>query len=326
MQIEMRDIATIQPYENNPRRNDDSIDAVSASIKEYGFRQPIVIDETGVVIVGHSRLRAAVKLGMQKVPVHIAIGLTPQQAKAYRLADNQTATLSTWDDDKLTAELMELQKQGFDLDLTGFGSEQLNELMNIPTDGLTDPDEVPAPPDEATTKPGDLIILGNHRLYCGDSSKPKDVDLLLGGATIQLVNTDPPYNVKVEPRSNNAIAAGNSSFAVPKKRTHHQSFDVARSGEKQATHKKLRAKDRPLANDFVTDQAFDEMLDAWFGNMARVLDRGRSLYMQSVYMGRLRQCRQLPSTPQETWPLLQSGHYLGQAASGTDQERLHGSA
>ena len=121
-------------------------------------------------------------------------------------------TLEAWDDDKLTAELMDLQKQDYDLDYTGFRSEQLNELINVPTDGLNDPDEIPEKPDEATTKPIDLIILGNHRLYCGDSSKPEDVDRLLGGATIHLVNTDPPYNVKVEHRSNNAIVAGLSSF------------------------------------------------------------------------------------------------------------------
>jgi DNA modification methylase len=108
------------------------------------------------------------------------------------------------------------------------------------------------------------------------------VDRLLDGATIQLVNTDPPYNVKVEPRSNNAIAAGNSSFANPNK--HHQKFDLERHPEKaKATHKKMRAKDRPLANDFVTDEAFDALLDAWFGNMARVLEAGRGFYIWGGY-------------------------------------------
>lgn len=281
MQVDIRPIDSIKPYPNNPRQNDCGVDAVADSLKEFGWRQPIVVDEDGVVVVGHTRLKAALKLGMTEVPVHVAFGLTPSQLQAYRIADNQTATLSAWDDDKLTAELMDLQKQGFDLDLTGFGSEQLNELMNVPTDGLTDPDEIPSPPDEAITKPGDLIILGNHRLYCGDSSKPEDVDLLLGGATIQLVNTDPPYNVKVEPRSNNAIAAGLSSFEST---THHQKMDVARHPAKaQATHKKLRAKDRPLANDFVSDEAFDEMLDAWFGNIARVLEPGRCAYIWGGY-------------------------------------------
>jgi len=142
-------------------------------------------------------------------------------------------------------------------------------------------DEVPEPPDEATTQPGDLWILGDHRLLCGDSSKPKDLDRLLDGQPIHLCNTDPPYNVKVEPRSNNAIAAGLSSFQGPK---HHQKLDVERHpGKAKPTGKKLRAKDRPLANDFVTDEQFDALLDAWFGNIARVLVPGRALYCWGGY-------------------------------------------
>jgi DNA modification methylase len=139
---------------------------------------------------------------------------------------------------------------------------------------------VPAPPDAAITQPGDLWILGNHRLLCGDSSNPADVDRLLGGAAVHLINTDPPYNVKVEPRSNNAIAAGLSSFEV----THHQKMDVVRHPEKaRPTGKKLRAKDRPLANDFVSDEAFEQMLHAWFGNLARVLLPGRGFYIWGGY-------------------------------------------
>jgi DNA modification methylase len=119
---------------------------------------------------------------------------------------------------------------------------------------------VPVPPDEAVTKPGELWVLGNHRLLCGDSSKPADVDRLLGGASIHLVNTDPPYNVKVEPRSKNAIAARLSSFAGT---THHQGFDLPRDKTKsKPTTKKLRPKDRPLANDFVSDAEFDQLLAA----------------------------------------------------------------
>ena len=147
--------------------------------------------------------------------------------------------------------------------------------------GLCDPDEVPEPPDEATTRPGDLWKLGDHRLLCGDSSKPEDVDRLLEGATIHLVNTDPPYNVKVEPRSNNAIAAGLSSFQGTK---HHQRFDVNRHPEKaKPTGRKLRPKDRPLANDYVSEEAFDKLLAAWFGNIARVLIPGRSFYIWGGY-------------------------------------------
>jgi site-specific DNA-methyltransferase (adenine-specific) len=105
MHVELRPIASIRPYDNNPRLNDAAVDAVAASIKEFGFRQPIVVDEDGVIIVGHTRYKAALKLGMTEVPVHVAVGLSPAQAKAYRIADNQTATIATWDDDKLYQEL-----------------------------------------------------------------------------------------------------------------------------------------------------------------------------------------------------------------------------
>src|SRR5262249_55619572 len=143
------------------------------------------------------------------VPVHVATGLTPEQVKAYRIADNQTATLSTWDDEKLTRELLALQNEGFDLDLTGFSGDDLLRLLNSePAVGLTDPDDVPQPPDEAITQPGDLWILGDHRLLCGDSSKADDLDRLLNGASIAMVNSDPPYNVNVEPASGGANTGG----------------------------------------------------------------------------------------------------------------------
>jgi DNA modification methylase len=149
-------------------------------------------------------------------------------------------------------------------------------LLESPkTEGLTDPDAIPEPPDEAVTQSGDLWLLGKHRLLCGDSSKAEDVDRLLEGAAIQLVNTDPPYNVRVEPRSNNAIAAGLSSFQGA---THHQGLDLARHPEKsQPTTKKLRAK------DFVSDEEFDRLLHAWFGNLGRVLQPGRSFYVWGGY-------------------------------------------
>src|SRR5262249_53317661 len=128
---------------------------------------------------------------------------------------------------------------------------------------------------------GDLWLLGKHRLLCGDSSKTEDVDRLLDGAKIHLVNTDPPYNVKVEPRSNNAIAAGLSSFESIQ---HHQQLDLARHPQKATpTTPKLRAKDRPLANDFVSDAEFGRLLHAWFGNIARVLEPGRSFYLWGGY-------------------------------------------
>ena len=303
MQVELRSIDSIRPYEKNPRVNDQAVDALAASIKAFGFRQPVVVDEAGVIIVGHTRWKAARKLGLTQVPVHVAKDLTPEQVRAYRIADNQTATLAEWDMELLPIELRDLQALAFDLGLLGFDQEKLAELLATGgTVGLTDPDDVPEPPDEAITQPGDVWILGRHRLLCGDSSKTEDLDRLLGGQRIHLVNTDPPYNVKVEPRSNNAIAAGLSSFSnddLQQRKLlnktcrmeeadahhglmHHQSFDVARQGKKKSTGK-MRAKDRPLANDFVSDEAFDAMLAAWFGNIARVLKPGGAFYIWGGY-------------------------------------------
>jgi DNA modification methylase len=281
MKIETWKIERVKPYEHNPRFNDSAIDAVARSIQEFGFRQPIVVDKAGVIIVGHTRLRAAQKLGLKQIPVHIAKELTHAQIKAYRIADNQTAQLADWDYELLTLEIAGLQQLDYDLDLLGFSRDELTEIMAPPAnEGLCDPDEIPEPPDEPVTKRGDLYILGNHRLLCGDSSSAEDVDRLLDAAKIHLVNCDPPYGVRVEPRSNNAIAAGLSSFQAK----HHQQLDVARFPSKsKPTTKKLRAKDRPLANDFVSDQEFDRLLHAWFGNMARVLAPGRSFYVWGGY-------------------------------------------
>jgi DNA modification methylase len=302
MKIELRSLSYIRPYKNNPRINDSAVGAVAASLREFGFRQPIVVDGDGMIIVGHTRYKAALKLGLERVPVHVATDLSPAQIKAYRIADNQTAQLAEWDFELLPIELTELQSLDFDLNLLGFGQDELAQLLNPDLkEGLCDPDDIPEPPDEAMTQAGDLWILGGHRLLCGNSSNPGDVDTLLDGAAIHLVNTDPPYNVKVEPRSNNAIAAGLSSFGGPK---HHQSLDLARHpGKSKPTGKKLRAKDRPLANDFVSDKAFDELLAAWFGNLARVLAPGRAFYIWGGYAN----CANYP-------PVLKaSGLYFSQA-------------
>ncbi len=283
MKIEQRNVDEIIPYEANPRKNDGAVAAVAASIREFGFRQPVVVDEEGVIVVGHTRWKAAQELGLEQVPVHVATELSPEQILAYRIADNKTASLSEWDMELLPIELGELKALDYDVELMGFTTEEVDELLSDGgTVGLTDPDEVPEPPDDPITQAGDLWILGNHRLLCGDSGIEADVDRLLDGATIHLVNTDPPYNVKVEPRSNNAIAAGHSSFSSPEK--HHQKFDLARHPEKaKGTHRKMRAKDRPLENDFVTDEAFDEMLHAWFGNIACVLRPGGSFFIWGGY-------------------------------------------
>jgi DNA modification methylase len=314
MKVELWPIENVKPYEANPRINDPAVDAVIASIRQFGFRQPIVVDAAGVIIVGHTRWKAAKKMGMAQVPVHVAADLTEAQARAYRIADNQTADLSDWDMAKLPLELLGLQADGFDLNGLGFGADLARMLDPGIQDGLTDPDAIPLPPDAAITQPGDLIVLGDHRLLCGDSGSVDDLDRLLaltGGLPrhdIHLVNMDPPYNVKVEPRSNNAIAAGLSSFGptntdAANGQANHQAFDVARQGPKVATHDKLRPKDRPLMNDFVSDSDFDKMLLAWFGNAARVLLPGRSFYIWGGYAN-------LGNYPA---PLKASGLYFSQA-------------
>ena len=191
--VEIRNIETIRPYEKNPRLNDGAVDAVAASLKEFGFRQPIVVDSDGVIVCGHTRYKAAQKLGLTKVPVHVAKDLTPEQIKAYRIADNKTADLAEWDYEILPIELSELMEGGFDMELLGFDEKELTQLLNAELQqGNCDPDEIPEPPDEAITKPGDLWILGDHRLLCGDAGSESDLDRLLDGDTIHLVNTDPP--------------------------------------------------------------------------------------------------------------------------------------
>ena len=302
LQIEMWTLDRVRPYENNPRNNEKAVDAVAASIKEFGFSQPIVVDSDSVIIVGHTRLKAAQKLGLERVPVVVASHLTPEQVRAYRIADNKTAEIAEWNYDLLPIELSALQEANYDLGLLGFSTDELAKLMDTGVnEGLTDPDDVPLPPDEAITQPGDLWILGKHRLLCGDSSNPEHLDRLLAGAPIHLVNTDPPYNVKVEPRSKNAIAAGLSSFtndAASSKLKNDQGMaafthainqknkskaNASATATADAPRQKMRAKDRPLANDFVSDDEFDRLLDAWFGNIARVLVPGGCFYIWGGY-------------------------------------------
>jgi ParB-like chromosome segregation protein Spo0J len=131
MLVEMWLITKIQPYANNPRLNDSAVDAVAASIREFGFRQPIVVDEQGIIVVGHTRYKAALKLGLPTVPVHVAVGLTPEQIKAYRIADNQSAELSDWNYDLLPIELAELQGMNYDLGLLGFDPDELAGYLTL---------------------------------------------------------------------------------------------------------------------------------------------------------------------------------------------------
>ena len=200
MQICNIKITDIIPYDKNPRLNDGAVEAVANSIKEFGWRAPIVVDKDMVIICGHTRLKAAIQLGLEEVPVHIADNLTPEQVQAYRIADNRTGEIAEWDYSLLPVELKELQDSDFDLSLLGFDADELDKLLNgeeenVVAEGETDADAVPEVPEVAVSKRGEVYQLGKHRLMCGDSTKPEDVAKLLDGELADMVFTDPPYGV-----------------------------------------------------------------------------------------------------------------------------------
>ena len=172
--IEYVPIDSIRPYENNPRDNEGAVDAVARSIQEFGFKVPIILDGNNEIVAGHTRYKAARKLGMTEVPVIRAADLTPEQVRAFRIADNQTASLADWNYDLLELELVALQDVEFDLSLLAFPERELEELLYPEgKPGLTDPDEIPEPPDEAITQPGDLWILGDHRCSAATAASPR---------------------------------------------------------------------------------------------------------------------------------------------------------
>lgn len=188
MQVQSIKISEVKPYDKNPRKNDDGVEAVANSIKEFGWQQPIVVDKDNVIIVGHTRYKAAKKLGMKEVPVVVANNLTPEQVKAYRLADNKTGELTDWDMSLLDDELGDIA----DIDMSdfGFNLDLDDDEVEVQEDDFDE--EVP---EEPKSKLGQIYQLGRHRLMCGDSTKPEDVKKLVGGVRCDLLLTDPPYNV-----------------------------------------------------------------------------------------------------------------------------------
>ena len=183
-------------YARNPRKNDHAVDRVSAAIKEFGFRVPIIAKSDGLVVDGHLRLKAAKKLGLETVPVLLADDLSPAQIKAFRLSVNKMAELAEWDDEMLAVELSDLKDMGFDLDLTGFSTDEIEALLApVGTEGLTDEDAVPEVPEAPVTVLGDVWLLGKHRVMCGDSTSIDAVEKLMAGGGADMFLTDPPYNV-----------------------------------------------------------------------------------------------------------------------------------
>lgn len=194
MQIEIRSMKDIRPYEHNPRNNDSAVDAVAASIKEFGWQQPIVVDKDGVIIAGHTRYKAAQKLKLKEVPVVVAENLTDDQVKAYRLADNKTGELAEWDFSALEEELAGLAQ----IDMQQFGFDQ---TILPESHELVEDDYEEAAPEEPKSKLGDIYQLGRHRLMCGSATSVENVEMLTGDAKIDLVYTDPPYGMNAVSKS-----------------------------------------------------------------------------------------------------------------------------
>lgn len=206
-QIQMKSVDELIPYVNNPRQNDDAVDAVASSIKNFGFKVPIVVDGGNEIVNGHTRLKAAKKLGLDEVPVIVADDLTPEQIKAFRLADNKVGEIAEWDDSMLLSELEELAELEFDMTQFGFDDldfvDETAEIVEDEFDG--------EPPEEPKAKLGDIYKLGPHRLMCGDSTDSEQVATLLDGAQADLLLTDPPYNVAYEGKGKEALTIQNDS-------------------------------------------------------------------------------------------------------------------
>tara|TARA_R100000654_G_scaffold58182_1_gene84822 strand:+ start:84 stop:1274 length:1191 start_codon:yes stop_codon:yes gene_type:complete len=210
MKIEIADITSIKPYENNPRKlSETAIEKVAMSLKEYGFRQPIVVDKKRVIVAGHTRYRASKKLGLKKIPISVIDNLSNEQINAYRIADNRTAEESEWDSELLKMEIKELEAKDFKLDLLGFNEDQINDLLFEEKQGLTDEDEVPETPEEPISKLGDIWKLGNHRVMCGDSIKIDTYAKLCNETKVDLYLTDPPYNVSYEGKTKDKLTIQN---------------------------------------------------------------------------------------------------------------------
>ena len=213
--IEWQSVEKLIPYAKNARtHSDEQVAQIAGSIKEFGFNNPILVDKENSIIAGHGRVMAARKLGMDKVPVVILNHLTESQRKAYILADNRIALNSGWDTSMLSVELQDL-KDDIDLSLLGFDPDELDALLNPveETEGLTDEDAVPEVPVEPKTKLGDIYILGNHRLMCGDSCSVTDMEKLVNDRQVDMWLTDPPYNVAYEGKTKNALTIQNDSMS-----------------------------------------------------------------------------------------------------------------
>ena len=210
--IIQRKVKDLVPYARNSRtHSEQQVAQIAASIKEWGWTTPVLVDDVGGIIAGHGRIMAAQKLGIDSVPTVVAQGWSDAKKRAYIIADNKLALNAGWDNEMLSLELSELGEMGFDLDLTGFAPEEIAALTANKTEGLTDPDEVPEVPEQPVTVLGDVWVMGNHRIICGDSTSADVVAKLLGSVKPHLMVTDPPYGVEYDANWRNEAARSSTS-------------------------------------------------------------------------------------------------------------------
>ena len=213
--IERISVSDLIPYAKNSRTHTaEQVAQIAGSIKEFGFTNPVLIDDDNGIIAGHGRVLAAQKLGSSDVPCIRLSHLSETQKRAYVIADNKLAMNAGWDDELLSLEIKDLKDLDFDISLTGFDEMEVSNLLKEVTEGKTDPDEAPEPPEEPVTKPGDLWLLGNHRLFCGNSCDPQHLQLLMDGKLANLWLTDPPYNIAYEGGTKKRKAIENDSMAA----------------------------------------------------------------------------------------------------------------
>jgi DNA modification methylase len=303
MEIKKVPISQVEPWEKNPRGiKTDDFERLKRQILELGVYKPLVCFRNNgkyVTLGGNMRIRALRELGQKEVEISIVRPKSEADKIKYALSDNDRVG---YYEEQALAELVyphlaKINLEDFKVDigkavdlkfiLEDFGPD-FDEKANL----IPEIDDSPP-----VTKPGEIFKLGSHRLMCGDSGKDQDVGRLLSGAGIHLVNTDPPYNVKVEPRSSNAILVARASEDKLR-----QPFDAARSGVRNRPKVVMRAKDRPLRNDFISDGEFEVLLRAWFGMIAKSLEPGRSFYIWGGYHN----CKNYPAAIRE------SGLYFSQ--------------
>ena len=276
-------IADLTPMLRNPRLHPaKNLEAIKAALAEYGQVETILVNrrkQPWEVIHGNGRLQAALELGWTHVAANI-VDVDDATAKAMTIVLNRTGELAEWNKEELDKLLREVQTSEKLAEMLAELAQEQGITWHL-TAGLTDADELPEPADKPLTKMNDLWILGPHRVLCGDSSKAEDVDRLVDGTTIDLLITDAPYNVRVEPRSRNGIAAGLSSFPATQRGRARGRNGFARK-DKPAPNK-MRPRDRPLENDFLSEEQFNQKLREWFGNAARVLQPGASMYVFGGY-------------------------------------------